>query len=137
MIPNLRTQISAVAVLLLGAGALHGDALPRHFDLARSTPEAGAVVSEVSEIRMWFTQEPQDGSLSARLVNGAGDLVDVPSVQEDGADGRVFFIPLADGLPDGTYRVRWRGIGQDGHVVRGDFGFTLASGAASSFLWTH
>ena len=127
MTSTLRRSLLAAA-FLLGAGAVAGHAAEFHFDLARSVPEAGATVSDLSEIRMWFTQVPQQGSLTARVVDAQGDLVDAPGVAQDTADGKIFHVPLADGLPEGAYTVRWRGIGQDGHVVRGDFGFRVTSG---------
>ncbi|NNF11802.1 MAG: copper resistance protein CopC, partial [Gemmatimonadetes bacterium] len=30
-------------------------------------------------------------------------------------------------LPPGTYTVSWRGMGQDGHVVRDSFQFSVAA----------
>ena len=31
-------------------------------------------------------------------------------------------------LDEGAYTVAWRGIGDDGHVVRNDFGFRVTAG---------
>jgi len=98
-----------------------------HFGLARSAPEADATVPSVDEVRMWFTQVPQEGSLSVRLVDPAGDLVETGELGNDPDDGKIAFLPIEQPLESGAYTVAWRGIGDDGHVVRGDFTFTVAA----------
>ena len=45
----------------------------------------------------------------------------------DGDDGKVFSVSLDGHLTAGTYTVSWRGIGDDGHVARGDFEFAIAA----------
>ncbi|HEX2205470.1 MAG TPA: CopD family protein, partial [Longimicrobium sp.] len=39
---------------------------------------------------------------------------------------REMVLALPAALPDGDYRVEWRAPGADGHVIRGDFAFTVA-----------
>ena len=96
-----------------------------HFALAKSEPEAGATVHEVSEVKLWFTEEPQDGTVSIRLLDGSEEAVESGDVTQDEHDARVFSVSLAEDLPMGSYTVAWRGMGADGHVVRETFGFTV------------
>lgn len=115
----------ACALLVALVAAVPSTAL--HFDLSRSVPEAGASVASPSEITLWFTEVPQDNSISIRLVDPRGDLVDSTEPSQDSDDGTMFSIAPSGSLAPGDYTVAWRGIGQDGHTVRGDFGFTVRS----------
>lgn len=119
-----------VGVLLLGSLAAPGPAAEAlalfHFELSKSAPAAGAEVHEVSEVRLWFTQEPQENTTSIRLIDGGGDAVETGDVVQDADDGRVFSVAVDAHLVPGRYTVAWRAMGQDGHVVRDDFAFSVA-----------
>ena len=120
--------------LILAAGLLTGVAATAtaavaafHFALDRSEPAADASVPSPEEVRLWFTQVAQPGSVAVRLVSPGGDAVQIsdPIPSED--DGRVYHVDVASKLSAGAYTVSWRGIGDDGHVVRGDFRFSVAA----------
>jgi methionine-rich copper-binding protein CopC len=117
------------AGLLTALGATASDAADAalHFALNRSAPAADATVPPPSEVRLWFSQVAQPGSVGIRLVSPAGGAVETgePTPNED--DGRVYHVTVASPLAAGTYTVSWRGIGDDGHVVRGDFRFTVSA----------
>lgn len=98
-----------------------------HFALDRSTPEADATVEAPSEIRLWFTQEPQEGTASIRVVEAEEASVHVTEATQDNEDATSFYVQLHGTLPPGTYTVSWRGMGQDGHVVRDSFQFSVAA----------
>jgi methionine-rich copper-binding protein CopC len=119
-----RVKIAGVAlgiVLLTAAVALE------HFGLSRSMPEADATVSQLDEIRLWFTQVPQENSLSVRLVDSSGELVESSELRSDPDDGRIVTMGVPGPIASGSYTVAWRGIGDDGHVVRGDFSFLFSA----------
>jgi len=115
----------AVSAAMAAAPATADDAL--HFALDRSTPEADATVDAPSEIRLWFTQEPQDGTTSIRVVEAEEAGVHVTEAAQDPEDATSFFVQLHGTLAPGTYTVSWRGMGQDGHVVRDTFQFSVAA----------
>ncbi len=97
-----------------------------HFDLKQSAPEKDAhVMGSPSEVRLWFTQEPQEGSTSIRLVTSDGTEASTGDVVQDADDATVFSVPVQGKLADGTYTVAWRALGQDGHVVRDSFSFMV------------
>ena len=118
-----------LAALALGTGSASVATASSglHFALVRSSPEADASVSSLDEVRLWFSQVPQEGSVSVRLVGPAGEAVETGDLASDPEDGKVVFVPVETTLPGGAYTVAWRGIGDDGHVVRGDFAFTVAT----------
>ncbi|HUP51586.1 MAG TPA: copper resistance CopC family protein [Longimicrobiales bacterium] len=121
-----RALILAAGLLTaLGATAAAEGEAAFHFALSRSAPAADAAVPSPSEVRLWFTQVAQPGSVAIRLINPAGGAVPTgePTPNED--DGRVYHVSVSQTLPAGAYTVSWRGIGDDGHVVRADFRFTV------------
>lgn len=119
------TFVTLVATLATLASA---EAAGRfHFDLSRSEPEADAAVPAPDTVTLWFTEVPQDNSVSIRLVDSEGELVDATDPSQDAEDGRKFMIAPAGTLAPGRYTVAWRGIGSDGHTVRGDFDFSVTA----------
>jgi len=124
MITKSKVMLAALLVVTLVAATPRSEL---HFSLSRSVPAAGATVSAPSEITLWFSEVPQDNSISIRLVDARGELVATSDARQDGDDRRMFHVVPGRTLAAGGYTVAWRGIGQDGHTVRGDFGFTVGS----------
>ncbi len=122
MTMKVKVLLTMAAVALLGAAA---PAATLHFGLDRSVPAAGQSVESPAGVTLWFTEVPQDNSISIRLVDARGGLVPSSEPRQDAEDGRQFQIRPSGSLEPGGYTVAWRGIGQDGHTVRGDFGFTV------------
>jgi len=118
-----------LATLLFAAAFVTVDSAdgPSHFGLSKSEPSAGQTVGAPAEVVLWFTQVPQDNSISIRLVDAKGDLVPSTDPHQDAEDGKKFTVRPEGALAPGSYTVAWRGIGQDGHTVRGDFGFSVAT----------
>ena len=123
---EMRSSILILALLGLVMGvacaAIDHEAL--HFGLSKSVPEKDASVAPPSELRLWFTQEPQENSLSIRLMFG-DKLVETESAIQDPDDGKIFSVAIEDALGAGSYTIAWRGLGQDGHVVRGEIPFSV------------
>lgn len=125
-IRSLRFVFGALFAALMVASTA-AMAAPPHFDLAKSSPADEATAHMVHQITLWFTEVPSEGSVSVRLVEGAGEPIEGLTAVADEDDGKVFNMAIPDGLAAGAYTVSWRGMGADGHVVRGEFGFTVAS----------
>ncbi len=75
---------------------------------------------------MWFTQVPQKNSTAIRLMAGEERVETGPAVQ-DPNDGKIFTVAVEDALEAGAYTIVWRGIGQDGHAVRGGVPFSVVA----------
>ena len=89
-------------------------------------PEADSSIKSPSEVRLWFTEAPEDNTVSIRLVDGDRGLIEAGDVAQDMDDAKAFSIAMDHTLAAGPYSVTWRAIGDDGHVVRGDFKFAVA-----------
>ena len=145
-------SLSVLLVAVLSAATTTETAL--HFALSKSSPEAGTTVEAPSSIQLWFTQEPQDGTTSIRLVEAEEAGVHVTEAAQDPDDPTSFSVQLHGSLPAGSYTVSWRGMGplgrgqeevsghlrdvvcgptcgrgmgQDGHVIRDSFQFSVAA----------
>ena len=120
--PTLRGLLFTAALPLVVALPA---AARMHLALKNSLPAADASTAPPAEIRLWFTEQPQDGATSIRLM-GADEhprtLGDVAAVEGEAA---AYAAPVQDALAPGRYTVAWRSMAADGHVVRGEFAFTV------------
>lgn len=118
------TAVLATSLLL---AARPGGAAPLHFGLSKSAPAEGAMVASPSEIRLWFTEEPAEGTTMIRLLEAEDTGVHVTDPVQDPEDPHSFTVTVHGELASGSYTVSWRGMGADGHVVRDSFTFTIAN----------
>lgn len=102
--------------------ALDHEAL--HLQLSKSVPAKDASVAPPGELRLWFTEEPQENSLSVRLMSG-DELVETGAAVQDPDDGKIFSVAIEHELGAGAYTIAWRGMGRDSHVVRGEIPFSV------------
>ncbi len=123
-----KTAVLALSLLIAVGATRITDAMEEfHFGLSKSAPEADASVPSPEEVRLWFTEPPEDNSIAIRVIDAAGDAVETGEAIPDGDDGKVFSVSIGRALAEGTYTVAWRGIGDDGHVARGDFDFSVTA----------
>ena len=122
---QLCAALSVVLMLVLTA-ATPPSPVP-HFGLSTSSPEAGSTVEAPGEVRLTFTEEPQEGTVQIRVVEAADADVHVMDAAQDTENPAVFYVELHGTLPPATYTVSWRGMGADGHVVRATFEFTVSA----------
>lgn len=122
---SVSAVLAGCALLLLVPGLTDAaDHVAPHFALSGSEPAAEATVPPPGELRLWFTQAPQDNSVSVRLM--AGDAVaETGRAIPDSEDDKVYRVAVGRTLEEGGYTIVWRGMSADGHVVRGEIPFTV------------
>ena len=100
---------------------------------AQSRPAASGLsasdttVPAVSEIRLYFTGAPLMRGASVRVVTSGRQLMRSTPPAADTEDPKQVYVHMDPPLPPGTYVVQWRCIADDGHVMRGDFTFEVAT----------
>jgi hypothetical protein len=113
-----------IVVALLGLLLLATPAWPHAF-LVRSNPTRRATLSAGPDrVQLWFNEaiEPKFSSVSVR--DASDQRVDLGDARVDPEDPKRLFVGLKP-LARGTYRVRFRVLSVDGHVVESEFPFTL------------
>lgn len=111
----------AATVLLLGS---QSPALAHAF-LDHADPKVGSTIAgELSEIKLWFTQELEPSFCSVEVRNAAGTDVDKKDVHADPKNKFVLIVSVPK-LPVGTYSVLWRVVSVDTHKTQGHFVFTI------------
>ncbi len=119
------TLARCAALALAGFASAGAYARPAvHFALSKSEPAAEATVPPPEEVRLWFTQAPQDNSMSVRLMADDAAVDTGPAIPDPG-DGKVYSVAVGRTLGQGDYRVVWRAMAADGHVVRGEIPFAV------------
>lgn len=100
----------------------------RHIVLEASVPEDEArVEDEVTEVRLYFSDAPIMRGASIRIVNSSRQLMRSRPPRADEDDPKQLSVQIPQSLTEGTYVVQWRCIADDGHVMRGDFTFEVAT----------
>ncbi len=121
--PVAETPSPATWAVDMAAAALH-------FDVRKSEPARDSAVAPPAELRIWFTQVPQDNSMTIRLLRG-DEWVETEPAMQDPDDGKIFHVAIGHALAAGAYTITWRGIGEDGHVVRGEIPFSVVTERAA------
>lgn len=129
-LPRVRRVLVAVAVVG-GTGLAAPTAADAHAMLIASDPAAGATVRvSPQRLRLLFS-EPMDASLDRMTLVGADGRPLPLTVLVDPHDVHALVSPLAP-LAPGSYRVIWRVVSVDGHVVGGSFVFAVGTRAADT-----
>jgi methionine-rich copper-binding protein CopC len=114
--------------VVVTADAAPSDAVMPHIVLESSVPEDESVTAEpVQEIRLYFSDAPLMRGASVRVVTSARQLMRTSPPTPDPDDGKQVYVEVDPPLPPGSYRVQWRCIADDGHVMRGAFAFEVAA----------
>lgn len=121
-----RMMVGFSLVGALGFSAVAASALDFHLALSKAVPAADATVAVApATIDLFFTQAPQVRASGLSLTLMGGDEVDVERVTADADDGKILHAKVAGEMAPGMYHVEWRAMAQDGHVVTGNYHFTL------------
>ena len=110
------------SIVLAAALCLLAPAASAHSKAMATNPGDGAVLAEApTEVILNFTNP-------IRLTRIALTHMDQSPIALEPTDQRNFetqFVLPIVGRGTGTYRISWRGLSQDGHVMRGEFSFRV------------
>ena len=96
-----------------------------HFALVKSSPAAGEKLDAApGRVQMWFSQAPAPGVSTITLKHGETD-VEVKKPVINAKEKSISVEPVKP-LAAGDYVAKWRGAGDDGHVMTGEVKFTIA-----------
>ena len=99
--------------------------LSAHLAVVKTSPAKGQTLDgPPSRVQVWFNQPPSD-RLSHLELHGPGGEVTLAELQVN-RDERSISAAVPSSPGAGRYEVKWRTAGNDGHVMRGSFAFTIA-----------
>lgn len=121
-IATLFLSLLLVPVIVLPATA--------HTSLSSSIPAAGQSLQEFPQVIELVFSEPLltiggDGTNYFELLGPEGDFIALGTIEVDGAEVRAQVLG-ADFEP-GSYRIAYRVVAGDGHVIRGEIAFTYSA----------
>ncbi|MGH7718569.1 MAG: copper resistance CopC/CopD family protein [Gemmatimonadaceae bacterium] len=121
----VRLSLAFVALIVLPLVAY------AHGVLKSSEPAKGEHLSAAPrELRLTFNEPVEVAVAGLQLVAPDSSLVMLSPLRHGGDSAQVIVADVVSPLVAGTYTVRWRVTGRDGHPVRGSFSFTIAPGAS-------
>lgn len=113
-------------VLAIAMVATAGVFVCAHLALEESSPKRDETVAiSPPTVTLWFTEAPQMAGTSVRLLPKGGEPLDLEPATAQEDDPSVVVLDVSETLADGDYEVMWRAMAQDGHTIRGDFGFKV------------
>ena len=114
----MRDIVLAVALVLVSSAAATA-----HMKVAKTSPAEGESLAKApAHVQVWFTQKPDAAMSKLSLTGPKGDVsLFVHPAEENSLMGMI----QEKSLADGTYVVKWQAAGDDGHIQRGEFTFTL------------
>ena len=118
-----RALFTLLAVTAMAFAARPIAALP-HLKLLRSSPAADSVLtSSPDAIRLYLSEPTQAPVSKITLATDAGAAVALAPVTRDSTKDAPLVAKLVKPIGNGAYKVTWKAMSKDGHVVDGTFNF--------------
>jgi copper resistance protein C len=96
-----------------------------HAQLVKSVPASRAGLSKApAQVQLWFNERLEARFCYLAVWNAAGQQVDSGDVQVDPTNAKKLSVGLP-ALASGLYTVKYRVLSVDGHIVEGQFPFTV------------
>ena len=98
-----------------------------HAYLVKSSPTRRAALSSPpTRVVLWFNERLEAQFSQLSVWNAEGQQVDGGDVQVGPDDAKRLSVGIPT-LPAGSYRVKYRVLSVDGHIVEAEFPFTVRS----------
>ena len=112
-----RVALVAVAAFALSAG------LQAHTHLEKSEPADGAMLTKApTAVQLFFNEKPDLKVSKVEIVGPSGK---VPTGPAHSMAAKDLMAAITGTLENGKYTVSWQAAGDDGHVSKGEFSFTV------------
>ncbi|SER84809.1 hypothetical protein SAMN05421690_11052 [Nitrosomonas sp. Nm51] len=122
---TVRSILKFITWTLVFALAMQMNHVWAHASLVKSDPPRRASLSESpSQIQLWFNEEIEAAYASVKVLNSRerNVAVDEPQAVQDDPKSVVLALPA---LAPGSYKVQFRVLSIDGHVVESSYGFRI------------
>jgi methionine-rich copper-binding protein CopC len=111
--------IVTIALLAIGTAAI----LSAHAKVEKTEPVSGTTLSAApKQLQLWFNEKIDAAVSKIELTGSAGKVALAPA---HAMGDKSLMAGITGTVGDGAYTVAWQTAGDDGHVVKGDFTFTV------------
>ena len=126
--PRIPLVLVTLLVSLASATVATRALAMRHLRLLRSFPAASAVLTKSPDaVRLWLSEAPELPLTKISLTDAKGKAISLGPVARDSVKGKGAVAKIPIRLSNGAYKVSWRTMSRDGHVVKGDFAFRVGA----------
>lgn len=122
---NSKNTVKLITILFMLLIMMQTSSVWAHASLVKSDPPRRASLSESPpQIQLWFNEEIETAYSSIQVFdsNGKAVSVDEPKAVEDDPKSVVLAMPV---LGAGSYKVEFRVLSVDGHVVESNYSFRI------------
>ena len=120
-----RAVFTLLSVMAVAFAARPVSALP-HLKLLRSSPAADTVLTASPDaIRLYLSEPTQAPVSKITLVTDAGTAIALAPLTRDTTKNAPLVAKLVKPIAKGMYKVTWKAMSKDGHVVDGTFNFRV------------
>ena len=96
--------------------------------MVKSAPARRAVLFKAPpKIQLWFSEKLEARFSSVNVIDATGRRVDLGNAAVDAKDAKQLSVGVIP-IPPGQYRIKFRVLSVDGHVLEEDFPFTIRGG---------
>ena len=122
--PSTRWRGSIVASCLFVLLLSSADRAFAHARLIKSQPSSAAQLTvSPTRIALWFSEQPEFAFSTIEVSDQTGQAIATGAVRALSNNG--LEVPLTATLAPGRYRVKYRVLSQDGHLIKASLKFTL------------
>ncbi|MCP5274787.1 MAG: copper resistance protein CopC [Burkholderiales bacterium] len=121
----MKNPIKLILFFFLFLSLMQVNTVWAHASLVKSDPPRRASLSESpSQIQLWFNEEIETAYALVEVLDSDGNTVSVdePSAVADDPKSVVLAMPA---LKPGSYKVQFRVLSVDGHVVESNYSFRI------------
>ena len=121
----MKKLFTAVPALAVAVGAL-SVVLVAHMKVEKTEPANGATLTTAPpHVQLWLTEKPDLKVTKVELSGPSGKVTLGPAHT---MSEKTLMAAVTGKMPDGKYTVSWQTAGNDGHVQKGSFAFTVKHG---------
>jgi methionine-rich copper-binding protein CopC len=119
----LTVSAAVIATVLLSANST---AAMRHLKLLKSFPSADTTLAKSPDaVRLWLTEPAELPATKIELATDAGAAIATAPLTRGEAKDAPVVANIPKPLANGGYKVTWKAMSKDGHVVNGTIAFKV------------
>ncbi|AMW05600.1 copper homeostasis periplasmic binding protein CopC [Gemmatimonas phototrophica] len=122
---SLRRAFTRSLLLVAALPVLATATVLPHAKLKSSLPAAGSTVSAPKELRLTFSEKVELKIAKVTLLRGTEEMAALGDVSADAQTPETVLVPVTKPLVAGSYTVKYRVAGPDGHPMGGSFVFSV------------